>query len=137
VKAILIAISMFSLNALAADIQPVTQKSRAAELANTAANIFWVKNINIGKYAYKIVSMDSELNGDTAATIFVIVGEGGVGGGAGYEQAFQIAPTEEISYVRKVSIDRDALKFDYVRPDGTKGKVSYVYDAAKRVLVQK
>jgi hypothetical protein len=137
VKAILIAVSIFSLNLFAAEIQPVTQKTRAAELADTAANIFWVKNVNIGKYAYKVVSMDSALNGDLTSTIFVIIGEGAVGGGAGYEQAFQIAPTEEIAYVRKVSVDKGTLQLDYVRPDGTKSKTSYVYDATKRVLVQK
>ena len=136
-KAILIAISIFSLNALAADIQPVTQKSRPAELSDTVANIFWVKNLDIGNYAYKVVALDSELNGDTTTTVFVIVGEGGVGGGAGYDKAFQISPTEEIAWVRKVSVIKGALRLNYVRPDGTKGRASYIYDAAKQVLVQK
>ena len=137
-KAILIAISIFSLNAFAGQVQPVTQKSRAAELADTAANIFWVKNVDIGKYAYKVISMDSELNGDTTSTIFVVVGEGGVGGGAGYDQAFQIAPTEEISYVTKVTVSNSGyLKVDYARPDGKKAHTYYKYDATKKVLVQK
>lgn len=63
-----------------ADVNPVKPGSSEESVANRANNIFSVTHIKLGKYAYQIVALDSELNGDTNMTVMVMVGEGDVGG---------------------------------------------------------
>lgn len=90
-----------------AEIRPVDDKSTAGQVAMTAASVESVQVFKVGKLVYKIVQMDSSLNGDLGSTVIVAVGEGAVGGAAGYGAAFVIAPgdhqTMSLRRARKVN----------------------------------
>lgn len=124
----------FSMAAFAADIKPVKQNTRKGKVANLAADIFMVKQVMIGKYAYKVVVMDSRLNGDVNSTSMIIVGEGGVGGGAGYDNAFFMTPVDPHMAITDANVVNGALQVEYFDQDGNQSKKSYIYDPLKKVL---
>lgn len=120
-----------------ADIKPVKLKSRAGKVAMQAADVFEVTNLQIADMHYKVVVMDSRLNGDLSATTFIVVGEGAVGGAAGFENAFLITPEQDYISIRGAAVVDEAIQVELYKLDGTTEKKSFVYDAAKKVLVQK
>jgi len=124
--------SMFA----SADLKPVEEKSTAGEVAIQASEIRSVRDFKIGKYAYKVVYMDSRLNGDISTTTMLIVGEGGVGGEAGFEAAFQITPTEnaEIIGMRSLRIVRGKLVFTLIGGDMKDVRKVYKYDPKTKTL---
>ena len=87
-----------TLNVQAADIQPIAPGTEASNLADTANRIFMVKNLRTKTKAYRIVAMDSVLNGSSGNTGLILVGDE-VGSEAGYEAAFQLTPTEQYSSI--------------------------------------
>ena len=76
-----------------AGVGPIQETDVRAQAAVSMANdVFQVKQVRASDgMSYKIVEMDSGLNGDLTSTIIVLVGQD-VGGAAGYDKAFQIGP---------------------------------------------
>lgn len=137
-KAILGIVFAASFSMLAhADIKPVSLKSTKGRIAIQASNVFSVSYHDIGDDAYKVVSMDSRLNGDLSATGFIIVGEKAVGGAAGFDHAFLMTPKDEWLSISNATVVNGALQVEYFKLDGTTDKRSYAYDRTKKVLVEK
>lgn len=134
-KLILIAASVFSFTAFA-DLKPMATQGQEADVAAVAASIFSVKNFQIGKYAFKVTEMDSALNGDVQTTTILTVGEGGVGGAAGYDAAFLITPsqTPEILATKRVNVVKDVIVFTLIGGDGKDLVKKYRYDAKTTTL---
>jgi hypothetical protein len=121
-----------------ADVQPIKPNTEQSKVAALANDIFSVTNLKLGKYAYKIVDMDSKLNGDLTATTIILVGEGGVGGLAGYEASFQLSPTDDIRALISASIENGeiALTFSSRIDGGTIMKFVH-YDATSGTLKER
>ncbi len=75
-----------------AGLSPIKSTDESAMKASRIANdVHTVEYVAAGDLTYKIVQMDSGLNGSIGSTIIVHVGEQ-VGGVAGYEAAFVLGP---------------------------------------------
>lgn len=133
--ALLTALSMTSIQAWA-DLPAVQSGTAEDGIAAAANDVFWEKTVEIGKYAYKVVAMDTHLNGDIGATTVVLVGEKAVGGLAGYDSAFILSPSSDAIYVTKVREKKGYLEITSVKPNDPQSKVTkkYKYDPATKTL---
>lgn len=122
------------MSAMAAEIPAIPKNTQAETVANLAVSIFSVKDFMINNYAYKVVQMDSALNGDLSSTVIVLVGEGAVGGGAGYEAAFQMGPTQQRNALTKAEKRGGKLELTFIDLNGVKSKVRVVYNPANQTL---
>ena len=132
-QVVLFALISISVISVKADIKPIQPDS---EEANVADGIFSVTNLELGKYAYKIVAMDSKLNGDTSVTTILLVGEGSVGGEAGYDVAFQLTPSENGYALDSASIEKGEIALTF-RIDGGRIKKFVHYDATSGTLKER
>lgn len=107
------------------------------EVANQANDAFAAYNITIGKTAYKIVSLESGLNGDLNSTTMVLVGAGGVGGEAGYDQAFQLGPDAEHSSLTSARRIGHEIEVTFSNIDGGPTKFLIRYDVASKTLIER
>jgi hypothetical protein len=121
-----------------ADIQSIKPNSKEEKVATIANDIFSVTDLKLGKYAYKIVTMNSKLNGDTTQTTILLVGEGDVGGEAAYDAAFQLTPVGDAGALRSARIENGeiALTFYNRATGGTIEKFVH-YDATSRTLKER
>jgi hypothetical protein len=128
-----VACLLLSTTVVRADISPIAASSKANSIAAQASNINSVTNLKIGDYSYKVVGMDSTLNGDLDQTTLVIVGQDGVGGGAGYDAAFLLTPTNEASSLVSAQASGDALLLTL---QGASGQITkkLQFDAASNTL---
>jgi len=120
-----------------ADVTAIQPGSREEGVANVASQIQSVTSLKIGTTAYQIVSMDSELNGDTTMTTIVLVGDQGVGGEAGYDAAFQLSPTADLRNMKSATKNGNNVDMVFYNQDGKLVKTSYHYDAATKTLIGK
>ncbi len=124
---------LFSGSAMAQSLKPVTPGTLAEEIADTANDIFNVFNVNAGDYEYKIVSMDSPLNGDISTTTMVLVGES-VGGPAGYEAAFVLTPHDQITSVHGASRSGNGVSLKVLDSSFNSKNIRIKYDPVARAL---
>lgn len=136
IQSLLFAFISISVISVKADVQPIQPDSEEAKVANVAGGIFSVTNLELGKYAYKIVAMDSKLNGDTSVTTILLVGEGSVGGEAGYDSAFQLTPSEDGYALDSASIEKGEIALTFRAGGGTIKKFVH-YDATSRMLKER
>ncbi len=112
---------------------PIKEGTPASDIAGQANQIFKVFNLRAGDEAYKIVEMDTRLNGDLNSTIVVLVGTD-VGGAAGYEEAYQIGPNL-LSTLRDARVQGDRIVVS--GGDGITGNVKTIsikFDPASKML---
>ena len=134
IKTFGIALIAISGVAAMADVSAIAPGTKEEGVANVASQIFSVTNLKIGKYAYQIVAMDSELNGDINTTTVVLVGEGGVGGAAGYEAAFQLSPTADLQNMKSARVENGKIALTFYNLDGKLVKKTYQYDPKTKTL---
>lgn len=101
-----------------ADYKAVTSGSKADRVAQVANSILKVYTLELGDYVYQIVSMDSELNSDIGLTTMIMVGQGGVGGQAGYEAAFQVTPTDDLKVLDSAKVANGKIELNFLDSDG-------------------
>ena len=65
--------------------------TRGMAAASVAQAVYQVKQLSVGGTVYKIVEMDSALNGDNSTTVIVLVGKDD-GSNSPYDAAFQVGP---------------------------------------------
>jgi hypothetical protein len=134
-KLVLSVLLLTVMNAVA-EIPSIPKNTQAETVANTANDIFSVQHFKIGIYAYKVVQMDSILNGDISTTTMVLVGENGVGGLAGYAAAFQLSPTEARNSLSKAKVSGGKLELTFSDLLGVKTKVRVLYNPATQTLTE-
>ncbi len=117
-----------------ADFQSISQD--LVDIADVASNVFYVKHVKAGKYAYKVVSMDTRLNGDLSDTVMVLVGENGVGGAAGYEAAFHLPVTEARNSLVGVRRVKNKVELTFSDLSGKKSKLLVRYDRESKTLIE-
>ena len=123
-----------SMQGALADVPAVTPGSKEEAVANVANDIFSVTNLKIGKWAFQIVSMDSQLNGDLNTTTMVLVGNGEVGGAAGYQAAFKLSPTAELQSLKSARVLNGQIALTFYNADGKLVEKLYSYDASSKSL---
>ncbi|MBC7691603.1 MAG: hypothetical protein H7222_07520 [Methylotenera sp.] len=133
---ITIAVSMTSVSAFADNLKAITPGSRSATVAQSASLVNSVQNFMINDYAYKLVNMDSELNGDTSSTTILMVGANGVGGAAGYDAAFQITPNGTDFSFKSAKQEGDTIEVKLYSSTGEGTLITKVlkYDPATQTL---
>jgi len=116
-------------------IKPNSEEEKVAIIANA---IFSVTDLKLGKYAYKIVAMDSKLNGDTTETTILLVAEGAFSAESDYEAAFRLTPVGDAGALRSARIENGeiALTFSNHATGGTIKKFVH-YDATSRMLKER
>lgn len=118
-----------------ADVGPVAAGSKEEAVANVAGSIFTVKNLNLNGWAYKIVSMDSQLNGDLNSTTMVLVGQKEVGGLAGFESAFQLSPIGNRRSLSSIKVVNNEIELTFTDDMAKPTLVTYVhYDPTSKIL---
>ncbi len=122
-----------------AEVKGVVPGTEAYGVANDASAISRVVNFKIGTRDYKIVSLDSKLNGDVTMTTLLFVGEEnmGVGGAAGYEAAFVLSPTEMVGSFKSVAVLRGQISVTMYSVEGKVIQANYSYDSKNKNLVEK
>lgn len=121
----------------AADIAAIDPNTPAEKAANEASQIFEVQNFKVGQYAFKLVRMDSRLNGDLSTTSIVLVGDGAVGGAAGYDAAFLLTPAEKRKTVKSLKVEKDGFVITFYDFNGPSTQtVRFTYDPKTRVLIE-
>ena len=126
-------VSMFSILAFA-ELKTVPDGTPEQQVSFQASSVYSVNNFQIGKYAYKLVRMDSQLNGDLTETTILLVGEGAAGGAAGYNGAFIITPTVSGTLMRNMKVVKNQILFTLSNIDGKVVKKSYRYDSVSNSL---
>lgn len=135
---ILTAILMPALSARA-DVTGVVAGTDAYAVANDASAISKVVSFKIGTRDYKVVSLDSKLNGDVTMTTILFVGEDnmGVGGAAGYEAAFILSPTQAVGSFKSVIVRKGQIVISMYTLEGKVVQTKYSYDSSNKILVEK
>jgi hypothetical protein len=108
-----------SMNVQAADVKPIEPGTEAEGVAQVASSINSVFNLRTKTKAYKIVTLNSALNGSYGSTGIVMVGDD-VGGEAGYEAAFQLTPTEEVTGIRSARVVGNEIEVKFSVPSDYK-----------------
>lgn len=117
-----------------ADYKAVTSGSKEDKVARIANSILAVYTLALGDYSYQIVSLDSNLNSDIGLTTMVMVGEGGVGGQAGYEAAFKLTPTENLKVLDSAKVENGKIELNFLDEDNNHVIKRLKYDPSSRVL---
>lgn len=99
-----------------------------------ANSVITVKTLKIGKYAYKLVMMDSGLNGDIFLTNLLLVGEGSVGSLAGFEAAFLLSTSASSLDVKKSGDYLEVRQREDL--DGKYSVARYKFDPESKSLVR-
>ena len=135
---ILIASCLPALSARA-DVAGVVAGTEAYGVANDASAITKVVSFKIGTREYRIVSLDSKLNGDVTMTTILFVGEDnmGVGGAAGYEAAFVLSPTDTAGSFKAVAVVKNQITVSMYSLEGKVIVAKYSYDPARKLLIEK
>ena len=119
-----------------ADVLPIEAGSTAGKAADVANRIWSVQLLSLNNVKYKIVSLDSSLNGDLNATTIILVGES-VGGEAGYEAAFLITPDKtqpDILGLKSARVGEGSIEVVLSRLDGEPVTKHFIYDPKARLL---
>ncbi|MBS1985010.1 MAG: hypothetical protein JST16_12645 [Bdellovibrionales bacterium] len=116
-------------------LAPLKEGSKAMDMANVANRIFQVHTLRTDGAVYKVVEMDSILNGDLNSTVIVLVGEQEVGGAAAFEAAYQVGP-EPINRLVDARVVGDHIELKgYTGLDESKPKkFSLKFNAATKDL---
>lgn len=134
-NAVLVA-SLTSLTAFA-DLKPIQSGTKADEIASTANGVFNVKQIGSGNLQYKLVTMDTVLNGDVGTTSILLTGEE-VGGEAGYDSAFLLSPRGEDSLsvmsVSNIEPAANGVKVTYSDGEGATKSQVVKFDGKTKTL---
>lgn len=117
-----------------ADYKAVASGSPADRVAQVANSILKVYTLELGDYVYQIVSMDSELNSDIGLTTMIMVGQGGVGGQAGYEAAFQVTPTGDLKVLDSAKVTDGKIELGFLDSNNQHVVQRVQYDPRNRTL---
>lgn len=117
-----------------ADYKAVTSGSKEDKVARIANSILAVYTLELGEYNYQIVSLDSNLNSDIGLTTMVMVGEGGVGGQAGYEAAFKLTPTDQLKVLDSAKVQNGKIELNFLDEDNNHVIKRLKYDPSSRTL---
>lgn len=120
----------------AADVTPISPNTPAQKVANTASDIFDVTEFRIGDYKFKLVGMDSQLNGDLNVTAILLVGYLEVGGAAGYDAAFQLTPVDGRQTVKSLKVEKDSFVITFSNFDSADQTVRFQYNSKVNVLTE-
>jgi len=74
-NALLVLVSIIASSMASAAVPAIQPSSAAYDVAATASSIWQVASVQAGTFYYKVVEMDSRLNGDLDSTILVFVGK--------------------------------------------------------------
>jgi len=133
-----------SISALA-DIDQIKPESKEEQVARDANDVLPVTNLELGEYAYKIVSMDTTLNGDLSSTTILLVGEGELGGAAAYDNkksrvffqiaSFQLTPVGDAGSLNSARVEHGEISLTFLnRNSGGIIKKMVHYDATSGTL---
>jgi hypothetical protein len=135
-KKLILASALFLGVNASADFTSLPDGGPAQDAVNVANDVFSVTSLRLGKYVFKIVSMDSALNGDINSTTIVLVGENGVGGLAGYHASFQLSPSETRHNLIGTTIKNGKIELTFSSFDGPDVTVRFTYDPKTKTLVE-
>ncbi len=128
--------ALTSLSAFA-DLSPISATSKAQPIADQANAIFSVTNVRSGTQAYKLVTMDTVLNGDVGTTSVLLTGQD-VGGEAGYDAAFLLSPrsdsTTDAMGISGLVATANGVEITYSDSNGLSKKRTASYDAKAKIL---
>jgi hypothetical protein len=119
-----------------ADVSPIQSGTKEDDVSITAMNINSVYNFMAKEIAYKVVSLESELNSDTNGTTIVLAGVGGVGGEVGADASFLVGPTPKNFYLVSARIVQNEIELTFGDLDLKRSKTLYHYDAKTKTLVE-
>ncbi|MBS1963993.1 MAG: DUF1311 domain-containing protein [Bdellovibrionales bacterium] len=136
-----ISILALSLTAVSAhaDLKPVAMDAKEFKYVRLANDVASIKQVKAGDKTYRLVTMDSPLNGDVNMTSVLIVGDE-VGGEAGFDAGFLLTPSllangsNELNVVTDLIPRTNGVEISALTPDGTTVSRSLVFDAKTNVL---
>lgn len=103
---------------------------------DTRLNLYERSSFPNGDKKYKIVAMDSVLNGDLSTTTILMVGDE-VGGAAGYDSAFQLTPTNEYQSISKIRFLHNGVEVSLRSFEGKTTKKLLRFDSKSNTLIEK
>lgn len=122
-----------------ADLKPIGQSSKWFKYVSIANDVSNVKQVKAGDKTYRLVTMDTPLNGDVASTSILLVGDE-VGSDAGYDAGFVLSPrpmkdgSNELNVVTDISPRANGVELKAYTPYGDAASRTVVYDAKAGVL---
>ena len=124
--------SLASLTAFA-DLKPIAENSKTMEFAQQASDTFMVKQIRSGNYSYKLVTLNTSLNGDSGTTSILLTGNE-VGSEAGFESSFLLTPRESINSASDIIQTTNGVELTYLDAEGKTIKQAVKYDSKSKTL---
>ena len=130
-------VSLASLSAYA-DLKPIADGTPAMDHAINANGIFSVKSVRSGDLTYKLVTLDTPLNGSVNNTSILLTG-GEVGGEAGFEAAFLISPQMEndkatVATADDIKLSPSGVELYTFDIEGNRTKRTIKFDPKSKVL---
>lgn len=140
-RPIALAILALSLTAVSAraDLKPVATDAKEYKYVSLANDVASIKQVKAGDKTYRLVTMDSPLNGDVNMTSVLLVGDE-VGGEAGFDAGFLLTPrllandTNELNVVTELAPRASGVEIKALTPDGTTVSRTLEFDAKANVL---
>ena len=83
------------------------------------------------------MTMDSALNGDVNSTTILMVGDGEVGGAAGFTAAFVLTPNDQFQFLKSAKLVNGQIALELVDGNAVTLKKVVAYDSAKNILRMK